>query len=456
MAQNITLLGASYSDVPAVELPKTGGGTAKYIDITDTTATASDVAQGKYFYTADGEKAEGTASGGGGGSDDEEPLKDVDFIDYDGTLLYSYTAEDFLAMTEMPPNPSHEGLIAQGWNWDLADAKEMVEECGFHVIGQNYTTYDGKTRIYLHMSEADTLEPQNLNIYLLQNSVITIDWGDGTVETKSTAGKNVRANHTYATRGDYVIVIDKVSGEGFLLGYWGTNQGLVWNNSGLSRDSIKRLVKIECGDSVLGSRDNVFANAGNLKAISFSLAFGTYQHVVNFSEQSQLKGIVLPKGAGGIGGSARCARYLSLPKSLTSMGANGYWSGVQKLVIPNSVTSHVQYSLRGVFAIRRLHLSTGVTEYPSDFFDSNVGLEEVTIPSVVTSINGKMFSNTRLSRIYLKPTEPPTLSNTNAFPNTDTETVFYVPYSADHSILEAYQSATNWSSFASKMQEEPQ
>lgn len=32
MAQNITLLGASYSDVPAVELPKTGGGTATFVD----------------------------------------------------------------------------------------------------------------------------------------------------------------------------------------------------------------------------------------------------------------------------------------------------------------------------------------------------------------------------------------------------------------------------------------
>lgn len=32
MAQNITLLGASYTDVPAVTLPKTGGGTAKFVD----------------------------------------------------------------------------------------------------------------------------------------------------------------------------------------------------------------------------------------------------------------------------------------------------------------------------------------------------------------------------------------------------------------------------------------
>lgn len=32
MAQNITLMGASYSDVPSVELPKTGGGTAEFFD----------------------------------------------------------------------------------------------------------------------------------------------------------------------------------------------------------------------------------------------------------------------------------------------------------------------------------------------------------------------------------------------------------------------------------------
>lgn len=65
MSQNITLLGASYSDVPAVVLPKTGGGTASFTDVTDTTAAASDVASGKYFYTAAGVRTAGTSSGGG-------------------------------------------------------------------------------------------------------------------------------------------------------------------------------------------------------------------------------------------------------------------------------------------------------------------------------------------------------------------------------------------------------
>lgn len=68
MAQNITLLGANYSAVPAVNLPKTGGGTATFTDVTDTTASASDVAQGKYFYTSSGVRTQGTSSGGGGAS----------------------------------------------------------------------------------------------------------------------------------------------------------------------------------------------------------------------------------------------------------------------------------------------------------------------------------------------------------------------------------------------------
>lgn len=70
MAQNITLLGASYSAVPAVLLPKTGGGTASFTDVTDTTATAADVAQGVYFYTAAGVRTAGSGSGGGIDGDD--------------------------------------------------------------------------------------------------------------------------------------------------------------------------------------------------------------------------------------------------------------------------------------------------------------------------------------------------------------------------------------------------
>lgn len=70
MAQNITLWGASYSNVPAVNLPKTGGGTARFDDCSVVTASASDVASGKIFVASDGTVTTGTNSGGGGGSSD--------------------------------------------------------------------------------------------------------------------------------------------------------------------------------------------------------------------------------------------------------------------------------------------------------------------------------------------------------------------------------------------------
>ena len=67
MSQNITWLGASYSNVPYLTLPKTGGGTARFDDTTIATnaAAAGDIANGKQAYV-NGSLITGTASGGGG------------------------------------------------------------------------------------------------------------------------------------------------------------------------------------------------------------------------------------------------------------------------------------------------------------------------------------------------------------------------------------------------------
>lgn len=64
-SKNIVAKGTTYNGVESVTLPVSGGGDATFYEISDTTAGASDVASGKYFYTALGVLTQGTASGGG-------------------------------------------------------------------------------------------------------------------------------------------------------------------------------------------------------------------------------------------------------------------------------------------------------------------------------------------------------------------------------------------------------
>ena len=60
MAQNVVINGVTYQNVPKVQIPKSGSGTADFVDIADTTAAAGDVLSGKYFYTSGGSKTQGS------------------------------------------------------------------------------------------------------------------------------------------------------------------------------------------------------------------------------------------------------------------------------------------------------------------------------------------------------------------------------------------------------------
>ncbi len=59
--KDVTIAGNSYPDVPSINVPITGGGTASYVEISDTTATDADVLAGAYFYNSQGVRTLGIA-----------------------------------------------------------------------------------------------------------------------------------------------------------------------------------------------------------------------------------------------------------------------------------------------------------------------------------------------------------------------------------------------------------
>lgn len=63
MAQNVIINGVTYQSVPEVNIPKTGGGTAKFHDIADATVNSNNqLLTGVVAYGSDGTKYTGNVS----------------------------------------------------------------------------------------------------------------------------------------------------------------------------------------------------------------------------------------------------------------------------------------------------------------------------------------------------------------------------------------------------------
>ena len=67
MAQNVIINGVTYQNVPEVDIPKSGGGTAKFYDTASADVSGADLLTGKTAFGASGAVSGSMANNGGTG-----------------------------------------------------------------------------------------------------------------------------------------------------------------------------------------------------------------------------------------------------------------------------------------------------------------------------------------------------------------------------------------------------
>lgn len=450
-----------------------------WMDATPATAAAADITAPKTAMLANGVLTTGTGSGGGSVTVEE---KDVNFIDYDGTIVASYTAAEFADLSALPANPSHTGLTAQGWNWSLSDAKTYVASYGKLWIGQMYTTSDGKTRIYIHLDNPDFLSPY---LSIAVNGTVSVDWGDGSSADTMTGTSLTTLKyqgHAYSATGDYVIAIAVSSGN--FAFYGASNYASVLrainaaNNRSRSQAYSNAITKVEIGSSaVLGNY--CFYKVSMCKSITipntiqgigdyafyhcYSLKFLTIPNAITsigpsaFRYCYNLQSVAIPKGVTSIGtyafDSCQSLKIFMVTSDVTSIATYAFnaCSSLQYVIIPNSVESIGNYAFYYCYSLQYIMLSTGVKTIGVSAFDGCASIKSITIPGSITSIGNSAFSYCYgIYDYHFLPTTVPTFG-TSVFNAIQSGTVIYVPVGK----LSDYKSATNVSTYASYMQEEP-
>jgi hypothetical protein len=116
------------------------------------------------------------------------------------------------------------------------------------------------------------------------------------------------------------------------------------------------------------------------------------------------------------------------------------------VTIPDSVTSIGGSAFNNCISLTNATIGSGVTSIGSNAFFKCTDLTSITIPNNVTSIGVSAFSYcSGLSTVIVEPTTPPTIDGTNVFGNEASGRKIYVPDAS----LNAYKTATNWSTYAS-------
>ena len=398
----------------------------------------------------------------------------VNFYDYDGSVLYSYTKDEFLALTEMPSNPSHEGLTAQGWNLSFADAKTYVTNNGKLDIGQMYVTDDGSTRLHIRLGEG-RLKPY---LGLTGNSsgtTVSIDWGDGsTVESVTLNTSTVYTPHEYTSAGEYTISISVTTGSITLNGdssYYSNilrkssspnvNNDRVYQNSlisieignnvsfgGRAFQYCYSLQSITIPDSVTSIGNYAFQGCYSLQSITIPdsvTSIGQY----TFQNCTSLTSITIPDGATSIDSNAfqYCfsLQSITIPDGVTSISGSAFsdCSSMTSVTIPDGVTSIGGNAFASCRSLTSIIIPDTVTSIGQSAFNYCFSLSSITIPDGVTSIGSYAFQYCYgLGSIKFTSTTPPTVSSSAAWTGVPTDCIIYVPSGT----LTAYTTKTNYPS----------
>ena len=361
----------------------------------------------------------------GGGPSPTTGDKDVKFYDYDGTLVNAYTKDEFLALSKLPANPTHEGLTAQGWNWTLSDAKDYVTDYEKLNIGQIYVndTPNGDTLLHIRLTDG-RLAPYLGLTGNESGTTVSINWGDGS-ESQTVTLNNVSKYtlHEYATEGEYIISVSVISGSIRFTGNstYGAYIFTKFSNPSENVDSVYKnaLIKVEFGDNVILD-SYALSKCESLLFVTLSNSITAINDLA-FEHCGSLKLVTIPNSVMSIGESAFAYAPLTtliIPKQMTTIKQKAFYGcyslslvilsnsvttinehtfyqcySLKSIIIPNSVTTIKENSFNCCYSLQFIIIPNGVTSIDSTVFRECYFLTSVTIPSSVTSIGDYTFYN---------------------------------------------------------------
>lgn len=336
--------------------------------------------------------------------------KDVNFYDYDGTRVYSYTKAQFLALSSLPANPTHTGLTSQGWNWTLSDAKAYATNCTKLDIGQLYITDNGKTRIYIKITE-ETLSPY---ICFAVDGTATIEWGDGNSDTVTGSDTTtlISTQHIYSAPGDYVISLSSED-DIYLYGNMANRNYFV----------TELITKDTTSTGVAAFGNSIYFNNVYKIELSDNIVVGT----ASFANMNGLQILTIPSTIDLSGSFVfdRCAslKCLVLPTGTTGIGLKQLYS-LKTLCVPNSFTGGI--NLTDCYSLTELTLPNTLVNV---ILSTCYALTYIRIPNSITSIPASAYMNCYGMQVYdfTQFSSVPTLANKNAFNGMATECKIVVP-----------------------------